>query len=135
VFDAFVLDVAVVDVVVFDVVVLVVAAVAVAVVADGADVTSDVVDVTSDVVEAAVLPLFAAPAESANASAPAPATELVAIAAVTAFTRRRPRVRCSEVRFVMRRASSHRVTPGWKPPERSLCLSIRYRTTTTGQCA
>ena len=66
---------------------------------DGAAVAVE--DVVSDVVEAAVLAVCRVPAESANASAPAPATELVAMAALTAFTLRCPRVRWSEVRFVM----------------------------------
>jgi hypothetical protein len=51
------------------------------------------VDVVSDVVEAAVLAVCTVPPESANASTPAPATELVAMAALTAFTRRCPSVR------------------------------------------
>lgn len=76
------------------------AAVAVEVVAvDVADVAVE--DVVSDVVEAAVLAVCRVPAESANARTPAPATELVAMAALTAFTLRCPRVRWSEVRFVM----------------------------------
>lgn len=54
---------------------------------------ADVADVFSDVVEAAVLAVCTVPAESANASTPAPATEPLAIAALTAFTRRCPRVR------------------------------------------
>ena len=86
------------------------------------DVVADVVavpvpDVTSEVVDA-VLAVWTAPADRATASTPAPATELVAIAALTAFTRRRPRVRCSDVMFVMRRASPPPITPGWTLPER-----------------
>jgi hypothetical protein len=102
------------------------------------DVVADVgvADVVSEVVDA-VLAVWTAPADRATASTPAPATELVAIAALTALTRRRPRVRCSDVMFVMQGASWPPIMPGWTLPERcpSLChltwgsQALRLRTT------
>jgi hypothetical protein len=102
------------------------------------DVVADVgvADVVSEVVDA-VLAVWTAPADRATASTPAPATELVAIAALTALTRRRPRVRCSDVMFVMQGASWPPIMPGWTLPERcpSLChftwgsQPLRLRTT------
>jgi hypothetical protein len=86
------------------------------------DVVADVAavpvpDVASDVVEA-VLAVWTAPADRAKARTPAPATELVAMAALTAFTRRRPRMRCCVVMFVMHGASPPPITHGWTLPER-----------------